>query len=59
MSKPYEHVVLPTAPKASAVALIALVLVGSARADTIKDFVLSGTAVNVSGGTLDSCADRG
>jgi len=36
--------------------LIALVLTGAARADTIKDFVVSGTAQNISGASLGSCA---
>ena len=42
--------------QASATALIALALAGSARADTIKDFVVSGTAENVSGAMLGTCA---
>jgi hypothetical protein len=42
--------------QASAAALIVLVLAGAARADTIKDFVVSGTAENVSGGMLGTCA---
>src|SRR5215472_14860634 len=43
-------------PKASTAMLIALVLTGAARADTIKDFVVSGTAQNISGASLGSCA---
>jgi hypothetical protein len=42
--------------QASTAALITLVLVGAARADTIKDFVVSGTARNVTGRSLGSCA---
>ena len=34
----------------------ALVLIGAARADTLKEFVVSGTAENESGGSLGSCA---
>src|SRR5215469_13154896 len=42
--------------QASTVALMALVLVGAARADTIKEFFIQdSTASNVSGGTLGSC----
>jgi len=37
-------------------ALIALVLAGAARADTIEEFIVSGTARNVSGGLLGNCA---
>lgn len=40
----------------SAAVLITLVLARAARADTIKDFIVSGTAQNVSRGTLGSCA---
>jgi hypothetical protein len=43
--------------KASATALIALVLAGAARADTIKEFVVSGTAVNVSLVDFVSCVN--
>src|SRR5215469_15175261 len=42
--------------QASTVALMALVLVGAARADTITEFFIQdSTASNVSGGTLGSC----
>jgi hypothetical protein len=41
--------------QASTAALVALVLAGAARADTIKEFVLSGTAFNISEGMLGSC----
>jgi hypothetical protein len=37
-------------------ALIALVLAGAARADTIKEFVVRGTAVNLSPPPLGTCA---
>src|SRR5215831_7935376 len=43
------------AQASTAAALIALVLTGVARADAIEDFVVNGTATNVSGGSLDSC----
>src|SRR5215469_975973 len=42
--------------QASMAALIAMVLVGAARAATIKEFDVSGTAINVSGGSSVSCA---
>src|SRR5262249_44071025 len=42
--------------QASTAALIVLVLAGAARADIIKEFVVSGTAKNVSGEQLGSCA---
>ena len=37
--------------------LITLVLAGAARADDIQDFVVAGTAQNVSFGSLGSCAE--
>lgn len=42
--------------QASTAALIALLLAGAARADSIQDFVVSGTAQNDSGKMLGSCA---
>jgi hypothetical protein len=42
--------------QASTAALIALALAGAAKADSIKDFNLSGAAVNDSGMALGSCA---
>ena len=37
--------------------LITIVLAGAARADDIQDFVVAGTAQNVSFGSLGSCAE--
>jgi len=51
-----RRVMLSCLAQASTAALVALVLAGAARADTIKDFFVSGTATNVSGGMLGSCA---
>ena len=45
--------------QASMAVLIILALAGSARADTVKDFVVKGTLENVSGETLGSCVARG
>jgi hypothetical protein len=42
----------------STTALIALVLAGAARADTIKGFVVKGTAENTSGMDLGSCEEN-
>ena len=42
--------------QASTATLITLVLGGSVRANTVKDFVATGTRQNVSGETLGSCA---
>jgi len=41
--------------QASTAALIAFVLAGSATADTIKDFVVKGTALNASDMDLGGC----
>ena len=41
--------------QASTAALIALVLAGAARADSIREFKVSGTALNESGRALGSC----
>lgn len=42
--------------QASTAVLITFVLAGAARADDIQDFIVSGTAQNVSGGMLGTCA---
>jgi|SRR5215469_3344633 len=43
--------------RASAAALITLLAVGTARADSIEEFIISGTAFNESGQALGSCSN--
>jgi hypothetical protein len=54
-----RRVMLRCLAQTSTVALVARVLAGAARADTIKTFDVKGTAENISGMDLGSCAYSG